>query len=1030
MTSSHAVTNRNVRRSRTRALATALAWSSGAAALAIGFSAPAYAQQVNASLRGKITAEGGVSQVTAINVDTGLTRSVTAGTDGTYNIASLPPGTYRLEVTTPNGVRRTDEFRLSVAQDAVLDFDLSAPAPTTAAGGDEGIIVTGSRIRTMEGGEVGVNITQRDIEQLPQVNRNFLAFADLAPGVQFVTGSNGQSRLQGGAQDSRTVNIFIDGVGQKDYVLKNGVTGQDSTQGNPFPQLAVGEYRVISSNYKAEFDQVSSVAITAVTKSGTNTFHGEGFIDYTDQHLREATPVELMGTTGKAKTRDFQFGGSLGGPIVKDLLHFFVSYEGKRQQVPVDILPGTTNNTQNIPTSYLGEFGSTNRVFNEDLYFGKLTFSPTTSDLIELSGKVRIETGEGLNSGSNLRSNSIDSNVDEYRGLARWEHTADNWVNDFKVTYEDARWSPTPRVFANSSIFRDANNAQIFRTGGGANYQDKGQKGWGLQDDFTYTKYEGHTIKAGVKAKWVTLRTLQQNLFNAAYEYNTQYNPTAQNLTGTWNDQVPYRVQFGFNSGLGGSPEVVSKNFQLGLYVQDDWEVNDRLTINAGIRWDYDRTPSYINFVTTQASKNAVSAANYPNLVNADYNISDYFTDGTQRKTFLGAFQPRIGFSYELDDAAKWVLFGGYGRSYDRNQFDFLQQEVQVGSYSTRTFNFQVPGDTRNNCTPSSTCVVWNPIYLTEAGRAQLVQSVGALGGSELRFFTNDLKVPYSDQFSLGLRGRVSSLLELEVGYSHVESHDGFALLLGNRLANGQFFQSTGNQSSPFGSAPPGRGSIIIGTNGLETSADTAYFKLNKRYTPTSPWSLTATYTYTQATENRAFGQTFALDFPSVDDYPTMRSSGVPKHRFVAAGSVDLPFEFTLSGKLTLSSPPYMTAFANDGNGKRIVVGTEGNNRQPFILGDVWAQRQIDLALTKYVTLPFITSNTRVRFRVDVLNVLNERNYTQYNTNANDTNPTPLFDSNNKTINPGQNGTFGDLSGYSVGGYPMRTFKFSAGFSF
>src|SRR3546814_8036153 len=89
-----------------------------------------------------------------------------------------------------------------------------------AEGADDAIIVTGTRLRSLEGGEVGSNITQRQIEVLPQNNRNFLAFADLAPGVQFVTGGNGQSRLQGGAQDSRSVNIFIDGVGQKDYVLK------------------------------------------------------------------------------------------------------------------------------------------------------------------------------------------------------------------------------------------------------------------------------------------------------------------------------------------------------------------------------------------------------------------------------------------------------------------------------------------------------------------------------------------------------------------------------------------------------------------------------------------------------------------------------------------------------------------------------------------------------------------------------------------------------------------------------------------
>src|SRR3546814_1717743 len=109
------------------------------------------------------------------------------------------------------------------------------------------------------------------------------------------------------SSDLRTVNIFIDGVGQKDYVLKNGITGQDSTQGNPFPQLAIGEYRVISSNYKAEFDQVSSVAITAVTRSGTNEFHGEAFIDYTDQSMRAATPLEKFGSSPGERSEEHTY---------------------------------------------------------------------------------------------------------------------------------------------------------------------------------------------------------------------------------------------------------------------------------------------------------------------------------------------------------------------------------------------------------------------------------------------------------------------------------------------------------------------------------------------------------------------------------------------------------------------------------------------------------------------------------------------------------------------------------------------------
>lgn len=1027
----HGMDRSGARRGRALKLAAALLVGSSMSAVV---AVPAHAQESSASLRGAITMPAGttVQQVVAVEVATGYRRTAEVRSDGSYNLPSLRPGTYRLDIVTSSGTRSTDTFQLSVAQDAVLDFDFAGEDAASLApdtGGNE-IVVTGSRIRTMEGGEVGVNISQRQIEQLPQVNRNFLAFADLAPGVQFVTASNGASRLQGGAQDSRTVNIFIDGVGQKDYVLKNGITGQDSSQGNPFPQLAVGEYRVISSNYKAEFDQVSSVAITAVTKSGTNEFHGEAFADYTDQNLRKATPIEKRSPGQvKAETRDFQYGGSLGGPIVKDLLHFFASYEGKRQQVPVDILPGNSNNSQNIPSQYFGEFGSTNRVFNEDLYFGKLSLVPSTSDLIEATIKVRKETGEGINSGSNLRSNSVDTLVDEYRGLARWEHSADTWVNDFKATYEDVRWAPTPRVFENAFQFQDDRGTNIFRTGGGANYQDKGQKGWGLQNDFTYTGLLGHTIKTGVKAKWVTLRTLQLNNFNPVYFFNTQFNGA------TFNTTVPYRVQFGFNSGLGGDPVVESKNFQFGAYIQDDWEVTDRLTLNLGVRWDYDRTPSYIDFVTSPSSLAAVSPANYPNLNNADYDINDYITDGNDRKTFTGAFQPRIGFSYELDDRARFVLFGGYGRSYDRNQFDFLQQEVQVGSYSTRTFNFLNTGAPPGQaCTAGPTCVPWDPIYLTPEGRAQLVNRIGAQGGSELRFLNNDLKVPYSDQFSLGLRGRVGNLLEAEVGYSHVESKDGFVFLLGNRRPDGSFFAPPpANQGSPFGNPPPGRGSILLGDNGLETSADTAYVKVTKNYSPSSPWSLTATYTYTEAEENRQFGETFSLDYPSIEDYPVLRSSGVPRHRLVAAGAVDLPLAFTLSSKITLSSAPYIKGFSNEpGTGIRIIRGVEGNNKQPFIFGDVWAHRQVDLALTKYIPLGFLSPDTRIRLRVDVLNVLNEYNYNNYNGNANDTDPRPLFDSNNDPIQGplgGGNGRFGDLSAFGVGG-PPRTFKFSLGYSF
>lgn len=1007
----------SARRSRTQAVAAALAWSTAGAALAVAVATPAYAQVSGASLRGTVKAEGGVTEVTAVNVNTGLTRTSTVGTTGGYNFASLPVGTYRLEFTTATGKRQTDEFTLTVAQSAVLDFDFSQP--DIAEGGGDAIIVTGTRLRSMEGGEVGSNISQRLIEILPQNNRNFLAFADLAPGVQFLTNSAGQTSLRGGAQGANAVNIFIDGIGQKDYVLKGGITGQDSTQGNPFPQLAIGEYRVISSNYKAEFDQVSSVAITAVTKSGTNEFHGEGFVDFTNQSLRDRFPIENFPTyIPKTRSKDLQFGGALGGPIIKDVLHFFVTYEGKRRVEPREIKPGLDLPVSFFPDRYQGAFGPRNSSFDEDLYFGKINFTPTSNDLFEFSVKYRDESGEELNNGFAAAETATITKVKEWRGLARWEHTADTWVNDFKVAYEDVTWNPRPVNFGNVSLFNavlpaippatGTRRGDILRVGAGSNFQDKGQKGWQVSNDFTWTGLESHSFKVGVKAKWVELNANTQSQ-NPLFTYNVNYPPG-----GAFNDTIPYRMQF--NAAVdGGDPNIRSKNFQFGIYAQDDWEFDDRLTFNIGLRWDYERTPAFLNyahdpaiaeFVAGRASytaPNGVVTPPYTNLANANYDINDYISTGNERKAFKGAWQPRLGFTYALDEEKRFAIFGGYGRSYDRTQFDFIQQELAQGLFASRTFNFNNPGDTDNVCAPSATCIAWDPAYLTPEGRAALVAGLPPGAGRELRFIKNDIKTPYSDQFSLGVRGRFN-LLDLEAGYSYVESKNGFAYVLGNRRPDGSFFPPTGNADSPFGFAPSPFGAIILGTNGIETRANTAYFKLVKRYTEFSPWSLDATYTFTDAEENRQLGETFSLDFPGIEEYPFITATGTRKHRLVMAGSVDTPLGVTLSAKFQIASPKYLAeirGFSGTPPTRTVTsIETEGN-------GDRWGYRQMDLSLTKYVNLGFLSDESRLRFRVDIINLFNDRNYGGFSA------ATGLR----------------NLNDLSLDG-PPRTIKLSAGFQF
>src|SRR3546814_9403230 len=123
--------------------------------------------------------------------------------------------------------------------------------------------------------EVATYVTQKQIDSLPQNSRNFLAFADTVPGMQFITSPNGsESQLRSGAQGSSNINVFIDGVGQKNYVTPGGMTGQDDSRGNPFPQAAIGEYKVITSNYKAEYDPISRAPEVAGTTSGNNASRG------------------------------------------------------------------------------------------------------------------------------------------------------------------------------------------------------------------------------------------------------------------------------------------------------------------------------------------------------------------------------------------------------------------------------------------------------------------------------------------------------------------------------------------------------------------------------------------------------------------------------------------------------------------------------------------------------------------------------------------------------------------------------------
>jgi hypothetical protein len=982
-------------------------------------SAPAFAQSASATLHGAVIANEqpvAGAKVVATNTQTGLSRTVQTDARGSYTLAGLPPGTYKVEATGPGGAMAR-LVTLQVGQVGTLDLGVAAVAQNL-----ESVTVTATHIYESRTSEVATYITPQQIEMLPQNSRNFLAFADIVPGVQFVTSGDGStSEIRGGAQAANGVNVFIDGVGQKNYVLRGGVSGQTLSRGNPFPQLGIAEYKVITSNYKAEFDQLSSAAIVAVTRSGTNEFESEAFYDKTSEKWREPDPIEKE-QGEKAKSDQEQYGIAFGGPIIRDRMHFFVTYEGKRFETPENVVLG-----QGISSADAGPFaqylGVVSAPFDEDLFFGKIDWSVADDHLLELTGKVRNESEIEALGDQNTESFASTKKNDETRIDLRYQFTGARFMNDAHLTYEDARFNPRPVTIAPGYrlAINDVDHI-ILNLGGGENYQDKGQKGWAIQDDLTFTEFEwlggSHTVKTGVKYKWIEINAFEQQPYNPQFYYDV--------LNSL---DVPFSVRFGATLPGFAGRNVTSKNKQLGIYLQDDWEVNSKLLLNLGLRWDYEETPSYLNFMTpadviaglnTQDPLAPAGQTYAQSLALGGVNVNDYISTGSNRHAFDSGIQPRVGFSYDLFEDQRHVIFGGAGRAYDRNVFDYIALEVSKGTFPAYSRSFNVPG---HPCTPGvGDCLDWNPAYYDPANLAALVAANPQLG-REINLIQNDIRTPYSDQFSLGMRNRVELWKHdwnTSLTLSYVRSEDGIVFLLGNRYPDGSFRGEVVNDvfvphpewtwgGQPFGTGIPGLGTLLIAKNGLETRAKSVLVQVEKPYAESSRWGVTLAYTYTDAEENRndvaSTDEHYIFDYPGVAGFGWHTSTGVPKHRFVATGIYEAPWDLMLSAKLTLQSPYEYSAV--DCFDVPAGIADPGNHCffNNFKADTTLGLRQLDLALAKTFRA---WSGLGFSVRADVLNVFNYENVDTYDTYRGDTG--------------GPNVSYGDPTGWRQ---PTRTFKLS-----
>jgi len=988
-----------------------------------------WAQTADATLRGKAAAN---SEVTAKNIATGAVRRTKAADDGSYALVGLPPGTYQVDAGP--GTERT--VTLAVASTSTLDFEAGAAAPAPAGTQTlEGISVNAASLADVKTSEVGGTVSLHQIQTVPQISRNFLEFADTVPGMVFTQDSGGHTSLRGGAQNNSSTNVYIDGVGQKSYVKEGGVSGQFSSQGNPFPQLAIGEYKVITSNYKAEYDQISGAAVTAETKSGTNEFHGEVFGTYTDDKYRQSTPAEDH--AGKqTPSQEKQYGFAIGGPIIQDQMHFFFSYEAKRFTTPVTVVEGVSGTAPLLPPAAQAELGPAGKDFNEDLYFGKIDWEFSDRDRIEVSAKVRRENQTDNVGGTVAASAAIDTKNDDDRIDARLQHSADNWFNEVLLTHEKAFNDPSSFALGNGAIYTygPKQDAVILTTGPASPLatQHKGQEGPSIGDNLTFNNlnwYGDHVVKVGFKYKDVKLTAADATLSNPQFTYN---------VTPDGTEPTPWKVLFPA-AAPGLSPTSTSQNKQFGTYIQDDWAINEHLTLNLGVRWDYEKSPAYLDYVTPA---NVVAALNAPNpdsnapsgqtyaqaLALGGVNVNDYISNGHNRSAQTNEWQPRLGFSYDLNGDEQHVIFGGAGRAYDRDLFDYLQLEQTKQALSEFTYYFQDPsGHCHNNSTP---CIAWDPKYLNGLENLSPLASASNVG-KEVDAINNNLKAPYSDQFSIGMRNKLGDW-NTSAAYARINSKDGLAFTLGNRYPDGAFWHSCGTNctSQPWGNGVPGFGNFIIANNGIETKTNQVLLSADKPYTRDSGWSTTFAYTYTDAKQNRDINEHYSFDEETIHQYPFILSNAAAKHRFVATGSIDGPWGLLFAGKLTLATPIPHNDLAcygilyPTGSYCTPIAGTPsggGTNNDPHAVGaqslgfggKIYGYRDIDFQMTKDFDL---TAGMSLYVRFDVLNVFNFHNYSDYIVN---------YGANGvASQNPVSYNSIGNITGVP------RTFKFTAGFRF
>src|SRR5262245_21858113 len=541
--------------------------------LVLSASVPLSAQQGTGELRGRaIDAQGAVLPgvtVVARNEASGIFREIVSGGDGSFFMSALTPGGY--EVTAQlSGFKKYGRkgVRVEVGKTVSIDVQLEV------GGIEQEITVTAeSPIVDTTSKQLGGSVKADEFSEIPSLNRNFTTALSLLPGITATlsTDSFGADSIRVNGQATQNANYMLDGAGNNDNFNNCNGGAQART-----PVEAIQEFQLLTSQFDAEFGSTSGGVVNAVSKQGTNQLHGVAFFFNQNQSMTSLDYFAKAQNLSKPEAQQKQWGGNLGGPIVKNKLHFFVNLER------IDQNRARTININARP----------------ELNFTDFTHDNVWNWMVRVDHQINANNTWAVRW---LRESSPQTNQYTLTNITRAnaEEEADvDWtmvgtlssvlsstkVNTLKLSYthEDV-------FFANPGYFETGDQAllapqlshQTFTDGPSTRANRRMDPGYQIDETFAWfvpNKRGDHDLKFGASYYYLPLHVFEAGSLNGNFTFSASDRPFSASDPSTYPDRLQIRVP--------GVNDYIVKGTEVGLFAQDKWKVTSRLTASFGVRYD------------------------------------------------------------------------------------------------------------------------------------------------------------------------------------------------------------------------------------------------------------------------------------------------------------------------------------------------------------------------------------------------------------------------------------------------------------